>query len=134
MPRKYRMTIIRFNPEPASVTETFSSCEAASAWLGTPTDIECCIESTAWLGRSCIGDFYLWCSGEYAVAQIGEHREHNATNLDGALLIVHPVLFRDEDGSLYTPAPEQVLSRELAMRALHEWLVDFEHPSFLRWS
>lgn len=132
--RRYEITIIRFEPEPVTVAETFGSSEEAAAWIDASTASDCCIDVSAWQGDFSLGDFFMWCSGAYAVARIGEHRDHNASNPDGAIVVNHPVTFRDDDGSPYIPSSELVLQRELAMRAIHEWLVDLKHPSFLRWS
>lgn len=132
--RRYEMTIVRFNPAPEQVTETLFSSDAASAGVDACTDSDCIIAISAWHGNFSLGDFDLWCSGEYSFARICEHREHEASNPDGACVVNHPVSFKDDDGSLFTLPPEEVLARELAVRAMHAWLIECERPSFLRWS
>jgi hypothetical protein len=132
--RQYELTIIRFTPAPVPMTSTFSSGDAAAGWLGVPTDTDCFIEASVHQENYSLGAFYVWCSGKYAVARIGEHRKHDASHPDSSSAIGHAIAFRDDDGSLYTPLSELVLPRELAVRAIHAWLIDLEHPSFLRWS
>ena len=132
--RRYELTFIRFTPEPVPVTKTFGSGIAAATWLGTPADTDCLIEASVWQDTYNLGDFCVWCSGIYAVARIGEHRTHNASNPDSALANNNTVSFKDDDGSLYTPSSELVLPRELAVRAIHAWLLDLKHPKFLNWS
>lgn len=132
--RRYELTFIRFTPAPVAVTKTFSSGNEAAAWLGSPVDTHCLIEVSVWQDTYSLGDFCMWCSGVYAVARIGEHRSHNASNPDSTLAKSNTVSFKDDDGSLFTPPSELVLPRELAVRAIHAWLLDLEHPSFLNWS
>lgn len=132
--RQYKLTIIRFTPTPVPMTNTFSSGNAAASWLGVPTDTDCFIEASVHQDNCSLGDFYLWCSGTYARARIGEHREHDASFPDSSLAIGDTIAFKDDDGSLYTPASELIVPRELAVRAIHAWLIDLQHPSFLRWS
>ncbi|WP_426103130.1 hypothetical protein [Massilia sp. TSP1-1-2] len=132
--RQYELTIIRFTPSPVPVTETFSSGNAAATWIGIPTDRDCLIEASVWHDTDSLGDFCLWCSGAYAVARIGEHRSHDASDPDSISANSNTISFKDDDGSIYTPSSELVLPRELAVRAIHAWLIDLQHPSFLRWS
>jgi len=130
---RFETTIVRFTPGPASVSETFNSSDAASAWLEACTDSDCHIGVSMWFGNFSLGDYYLWCSGDYAVARICEHRGHNATHPEGPCLVDGPVSFKDEDGSLFTASSEELLPRELAVRAMHAWLAGCERPSVLRW-
>ncbi len=132
--RRYEITIIRFTPAPMPVTKTFSTGSAAAAWLGAPLDSDCFIEASVHQDKCNLGDFCLWLSGEYAVARIGEHRDHNASNPDSTFAIGKTITFRDDDGSLYTPSSELVLARELGINAFRSWLMDLQHPSFLRWT
>jgi len=132
--RKYELTIIRFTPDPMPTTNTFCSGNAALTWLAVPTDTDCFIEASVRHDDRSLGDFCLWCSGEYAVARIGEHREHNASHPDKAFATGKTITFKDDDGSLYTPPSELVLPRKLAIDALRAWLIDLRHPSFLHWS
>ncbi|WP_215409369.1 hypothetical protein [Janthinobacterium sp. JC611] len=132
--QRYALTIIRYTPEPTSVTGTFDTGTAAVTWLGVPTDSDCLVEASVWRDNVSLGDFCLWCSEAYAVARIGEHRDHNASNLNGPIPINNVISFKDDDGSLYTPSSELVLPREAGIRAIHTWLIDLEHPGFLHWS
>ncbi len=132
--RQYELTIVRFTPDPVSLTTTLSTGPAATTWLGVPLDTDCFIEASVHQGKFSLGDFCLWCSGEYAVARIGEHRDHNASHPDSTFANGKTTTFKDDDGSLYTPSSELVLPRELALNAMRAWLIDLEHPCFLRWS
>lgn len=132
--RRHELTLTRFTPDPVPVTKTFSSGIEAATWLGAPVETDCLIEASVWQNTYSLGDFCMWCSGAYAVARIGEHRSHDASNPDGTLAKSNTVSFKDDDGSLFTPSSELVLPRELAVRAIHAWLLDLEHPSFLSWS
>ncbi|WP_156368572.1 hypothetical protein [Duganella sp. Leaf61] len=131
---RYELTIIRFTPDPVQRTSTLSSGPAAATWIGAPLDTDCFIEASVNEGKYSLGDFYLWCSGEYAVARIGEHRSHHASHPHNTFAIGKTITFKDDDGSLYTPSNELVLPRELALSAMRAWLIDLKHPSFLRWS
>ena len=114
--------------------ETFGTGTAAVTWLGVPTDPDCLIEASVWRDNVSLGDFCLWCCEAYGVARIGEHRDHNASNLTGPLALNNVISFKDDDGSPYTPSSELVLPREAGIRAIHAWLIDLEHPGFLHWS
>jgi hypothetical protein len=132
--RTFELTIVRFTPEPVSMTNTFSSGHAAAASLAVHTDAECFIQVSVWQDKYSLGDFLLWCSGEYARARIGEHRSHDATDPDSAFAPGNSITFRDDDGSTFTETGAAVLPRELAVEALRAWLIDLKHPSFFRWS
>lgn len=132
--RIYALTIHRFTPDPVSVTDTFNSGNEALAWLGDHSDTDCILEASVWEGGQSLGDFCLWCSGEFASARIGEHRDHNASLLASTGAISHPISFKDDDGSLFTQSSELVLPRELAMEAFRAWLIDQQQPGILRWS
>jgi len=127
------VTIIRFVPDPEPATSTFTSGAAAVTWLGVPDDIDCFIEACVHLDNVSLGDFALWCSGNFACARIGEHRDHNASHLDSNYVIGDAVTFRDDDGSIYSPPPALIVPRNLAIAALQTWLIDQKHPGILRW-
>lgn len=138
--KSIELTLTRFVPEPLSMSNTVASTGEALAWLDLVTDSDCIIEASAWLidasawrGRFSLGDFSLWCSGEFACARIGEHRGHNARHLDSAFVVPDAVTFKDDDGSIYVPPQELILPRQLATDALRAWLIDQEHPSMLSW-
>ena len=132
--RSYEITIVRFTPDPTPMTSTFSSGQNAVTWLGDPNEVECFIEASVRQGKYCLGDFLLWCSGEYARARIGEHREHEASYTDSTFANGKVITFKDEDGSMFTQSGEVILPRGLAIDAIRAWLIDLNHPSFLRWS
>jgi hypothetical protein len=131
--KSIELTLTHFVPEPLSMSNTVASTVEALAWLDLVTDSDCIIEASAWRGRFSLGDFSLWCSGEFACARIGEHRDHNARHLDSAFVAPDTVTFKDDDGSIYVPPRELILPRHLATDALRIWLIDQEHPSTLRW-
>jgi hypothetical protein len=131
--KKIEITLIRFVPEPVSVTSTVASAAEALAWLDLANDTECFIEASAWRGAFSLGDFCLWCSGDFACARIDEHREHNARHVDSTFVPPDTVTFKDDDGSAYHPPRELILPRRLATDAFRAWLVDQEHPPILRW-
>lgn len=131
--KKIEITITRFAPEPVPMTATFASAVEALVWLDLVSETDYLIEASAWKGNFSLGDFCLWCSGDWACARIGEHRDHNARHLDSAFLGPDTVAFKDDDGSLYVPPRELLLPRQLATDALRAWLVDQEHPSMLCW-
>lgn len=131
--KSIELTLTRFVPEPLSMSNTVASTDEAHAWLDLVTDSDCIIEASARWGRFSLGDFSLWCSGEFACARIGEHRGHNARHLDSAFVVPDTVTFNDDDGSIYVPPRELILPRQLATDALRAWLIDQEHPSMLHW-
>jgi hypothetical protein len=131
--KSIELTLTRFVPEPLSMSNTVASTGEALAWLDLATDSDCIVEASARWGTFSLGDFILWCSGEFACARIGEHRGHNARHLDSAFAVPDTVTFKDDDGSIYVPPRELILPRQLATDALRAWLIDQEHPSMLRW-
>ena len=131
--RKIELTLIRFVPEPVLDISTVNSTGEALSWLDRATDSVCLIEASAWKGSFSLGDFILWCSGDFACARIGEHRSHHARHPDSTFVAPDTVAFKDDDGSLYYPSRDLVLPRQLATDALRAWLVDHEQPPMLHW-
>ncbi|MFC0348602.1 hypothetical protein [Undibacterium danionis] len=132
--RIYEITIVRFTPDPTPTARTFSSGQNAVTWLGDPNEFECFIEASVMQDKYCFGDFLLWCSGEYARARINEHRDHDASYTESTFANGKVITFKDEDGSLFTQSGVMILPRQLAIDAIRAWLIDLNHPSFLRWN
>lgn len=132
--KKIELTLIRFVPEPVPVTCTVASAAEALAWLDLAVDADCFIEASVREGNYSVGDFSLWCSGDFACATIAEHRGHDASHPDSTFVAPDTVEFKDDEGSLYRPPREHIVPRQLATEALRAWLVDQEHPPMLRWN
>jgi len=130
---KIELTLIRFVPEPISEGGTVSSAAEALCWLDLATDSDCIIEASAWEGKFSLGDFILWCSGDFASARIDEHRSHQGRHLDSTFTAPDTVAFKDDDGSSYHPAGDLIVPRQLAMDALRAWLSGHERPPMLQW-
>lgn len=132
--RRYELTIVRFTRTPPRMTNVFFSESTAAAWFGTPDDAEFFCEVSVHQDNFSLGDFILWCSKQYAVARIGEHRDHSASHPDSNLAKGLVMTFKDEDGSPFTVSSELVVPRELALEAMRAWLIDQKHPPVLRWN
>lgn len=129
--RLYELKLIRFTPEATVKRGNFSSGLAASDWLGLPHERNCLIEAFVSQDGTSLGEFYLWCGGHHAHARINEHREHYASFADKGS---NTVTFKNDDGSPFTPSGELIVPRDLAMHAIHSWLIDLKRPGFLEWS
>jgi hypothetical protein len=130
---RIELTLIRFVPEPIVENRTASSAAEALSWLDLATDTDCCVDASMWQGKFSVGDFLLWCSGDYACVRIGEHRSHQGTHLDSTFMAPVNIAFKDDDGSLFHPSRELIVPRQLAVDALRAWLSGQERPTMLHW-
>ena len=109
--KRIELTLVRFAPEPISVTSTVDSTNEALRWLDLATEDECFIEASAWKGKFSLGDFRVWCSGDFACAHIAEHRRHDARYLDVSFVAPDNFAVKDDDGSIYHP-PQELICRD----------------------
>lgn len=77
---------------------------------------------------------FVRCSGNRALARILEHREHDARDPNAESVGDNDIVFRDDDGSRFSVAAGETVSREAALKALRMWIMDQRFADIFLWS